>query len=75
MPQFICAEVNEIFRNLCRNSCVEVHPCRSSVTRSKMSCIGSVLVLGLVTVMLETSLCLSVYDGERFEMLVAESLC
>ena len=33
MPKVICAEVNEIFRNLCRSSCAEVHPCRSSVTR------------------------------------------
>ena len=28
-----CAEVNEIFRNLCRSSCDESHPCRSSITR------------------------------------------
>jgi len=28
-----CAEVNEIFRNLCRSSCAEVHPCRSSLAR------------------------------------------
>ena len=24
MPKLICAEVNEIFRNLCRSSCAEV---------------------------------------------------
>ena len=28
-----CAEVNEIFRNWCRSSCAEVHPCRSSIAR------------------------------------------
>ena len=33
MPKLICAEVNENFRNLCRSSCAQVHPCRSSVTR------------------------------------------
>ena len=31
-----CAEVNEIFQNLCRSSCAEVHPCRSSITWLKM---------------------------------------
>ena len=28
------AEVNEVFRNLCRSSCAEVHLCRSSFIRS-----------------------------------------
>ena len=28
-----CAEVNEIFLNMCRSSCAKVHPCRISVTQ------------------------------------------
>jgi len=32
VSKLICAEVKEIFRNLCRSFCAEVHPCRSSVT-------------------------------------------
>ena len=36
VPKLICAEVDEIFQNLCRCSCAEVHPCRSPFTR-KMS--------------------------------------
>ena len=31
--KFICAEVYENFRNLCRSSRARAHPCRSSVTR------------------------------------------
>ena len=33
MTKLICAQVNEIFRNLRRSSFAEVHPCRSSFTR------------------------------------------
>ena len=38
MPELIFAEVNEIVRDLCRSSCAEVHPCRSSITRSYAGC-------------------------------------
>ena len=31
-----CAEANEIFQNLCRTSCVVLHPCRTSFTRQKI---------------------------------------
>jgi len=34
VPKLVCAEVNEISQNLCRSSCAEVKPCRSSITRS-----------------------------------------
>ena len=37
VPKLICAEVSEIFKNLCRISCAEVHPCQSSFTRFNLN--------------------------------------